>query len=85
MELDKLWDWDRKKLGCRIRPETGNPSEDDLRERLAELAVVNLQELKRNEARKEEEKRSQAEHSTRLRGRQKIQGVSCALSYSRSW
>eukprot|EP01036_Dinobryon_divergens_P043063 gene43063-57283_t len=45
MDLDKLWEWDRKKLVCRIRPETGNPAEDDLREQLAELAGVNLQEL----------------------------------------
>ena len=24
MELDKLWQWERRKLPCVIRPETGN-------------------------------------------------------------
>lgn len=45
MELDKLWDWDRKKLACRIRPENGNPAGDSLRETFAELAGVDLNDL----------------------------------------
>mmetsp|Transcript_140 Transcript_140/g.244 ORF Transcript_140/g.244 Transcript_140/m.244 type:complete len:1557 (-) Transcript_140:144-4814(-) len=45
MELDKLWQWERKKLPCKIRHESGNPAGDELRERFAELAGVNLQEL----------------------------------------
>lgn len=45
MDLDKLWQWDKRKLACRIRQETGNPAADDLRERLAELAGVNLKDL----------------------------------------
>lgn len=45
MDLDKLWQWERKKLPCHVRQETGNPSGDDLRERFAELAGVNLQDL----------------------------------------
>eukprot|EP00602_Paraphysomonas_sp_CaronLab_P010685 CAMPEP_0185036964 /NCGR_PEP_ID=MMETSP1103-20130426/30746_1 /TAXON_ID=36769 /ORGANISM="Paraphysomonas bandaiensis, Strain Caron Lab Isolate" /LENGTH=1556 /DNA_ID=CAMNT_0027574739 /DNA_START=14 /DNA_END=4684 /DNA_ORIENTATION=- len=45
MELDSLWQWERKKLPCKIRHESGNPAGDELRERFAELAGVNLQEL----------------------------------------
>ena len=45
MELDKKWHWRQRKLECRVRPETGNPSGDDLRDRLAALAGVNLQDL----------------------------------------
>lgn len=45
MNLDRLWQWERKKLPCRIRHESGNPAGDELRERFAELAGVNLQEL----------------------------------------
>jgi hypothetical protein len=45
MDLDRLWQWDKRKLACRIRHETGNPAADDLRERLAELAGVNLKDL----------------------------------------
>jgi hypothetical protein len=45
MELDRLWQWDKRKLGCKIRIETGNPAADDLRERLADLAGVDLREL----------------------------------------
>ena len=45
MDLDRLWQWDKRKLACRIRQETGNPAADDLRERLAELAGVNLKDL----------------------------------------
>jgi hypothetical protein len=45
MELDKLWNWQKKKLACRIRPENANPSGDNLREMFAELAGVDLNEL----------------------------------------
>lgn len=45
MELDKVWEWEKRKLGCRISPVTGNPAEADLREQLADLAGVPLQEL----------------------------------------
>jgi len=45
MELDKLWQWERRKLPCVIRTETGNPAADDLRERFAELAKTDLREL----------------------------------------
>jgi hypothetical protein len=45
MELDKLWNWQRKKLACRIRQENGNPAGDGLREMFAELAGVDLNEL----------------------------------------
>jgi hypothetical protein len=61
MDLDKLWQWERRKLPCHVRHESGNPSGDDLRERFAELAGVNLQDLlsdmktdrKKKEAKKE--------------------------------
>lgn len=45
MELDKLWQWEKRKLPCVIRSETGNPAADDLRERFAELAKTDLREL----------------------------------------
>lgn len=45
MELDKNWQWEKRKLACRIRPESCNPAADDLRERFAELAGVDLKEI----------------------------------------
>ena len=45
MDLDKKWHWRQRKLECRVRPETGNPQGDDLRERLASLAGVNLADI----------------------------------------
>jgi hypothetical protein len=45
MDLDKDWYWKSRVLDCRVRPETGNPSGDDLRERLAELTGVPLVEI----------------------------------------
>jgi hypothetical protein len=45
MNLDKLWQWERKKLPCRIRHESGNPAGDELRQRLADLVKVPYQEL----------------------------------------
>jgi hypothetical protein len=45
MDLDKKWFWKSRVLDCRVRPETGNPSGDDLRERLAALTGVPLAEI----------------------------------------
>mmetsp|Transcript_1033 Transcript_1033/g.1708 ORF Transcript_1033/g.1708 Transcript_1033/m.1708 type:complete len:1654 (-) Transcript_1033:97-5058(-) len=45
MQLDTNWNWQKKKLGCRIRPENANPSKDALREVFAELAGVDLNEI----------------------------------------
>jgi hypothetical protein len=59
MQLDHLWGWEKRKLACRIRPETGNPAGDDLRERLAELVGANLVDLlgeMKSTRRKKEEK-----------------------------
>ena len=57
MDLDKLWQWNSRKLACRIRVETGNPAGDELRERFAELAGVDFRELlsdmKNNKKKKE--------------------------------
>lgn len=68
MELANLWQWEKRKLPCKIRPETGNPSGDALRERLAELAGVNLQDLlsdmKNDKKRKEAKSKVAIEHST---------------------
>lgn len=40
MNLGDQWEWDTRKLACRIRPETGNPAMDELRQRLSELTGV---------------------------------------------
>jgi len=45
MDLNNLWDWNRKKLSCRVRVETGNPSGDELRRRVAELGKIDLSEI----------------------------------------
>jgi hypothetical protein len=45
MQLDTNWNWQKKKLGCRIRPENANPAKDALREVFAELAGVDLNEI----------------------------------------
>ena len=54
MDLEKLWSWSRKKLPGGISHDASNPAMDDLRERLAELAGVDLKQLledmKRTEA-----------------------------------
>ena len=42
MDLDKKWFWKSRVLDCRVIPESGNPSGDDLRERLAALTGVPL-------------------------------------------
>ena len=53
MDLDRLWSWSKKKMGG-VSHEASNPAMDDLRERLAELAGVDLKQLlddmKRTEA-----------------------------------
>ncbi|KAJ1422636.1 armadillo-type protein [Ochromonadaceae sp. CCMP2298] len=57
MKLDTNWNWQKKKLGCRIRPENANPSKDALREVFAELAGVDLNEIlgeMRNDKKKKE-------------------------------
>ena len=40
-----LWGWEKKKLGCRIRPETGNPAVDEIRDRLSRMTGVDVPEL----------------------------------------
>lgn len=45
MDLSEKWRWSKRKLLCRVRPETGNPAGDDLRERFAELAGADLNGL----------------------------------------
>jgi len=45
MSLDTNWNWQKKKLGCRIRPENANPSKDALREVFAELGGVDLNKI----------------------------------------
>jgi hypothetical protein len=65
MNLNSLWQWERKKLPCRIRAESGNPGGDDLREQLAELAGVNLQDLlldMKNEKKKREAAKGKGTH-----------------------
>ena len=41
--VDTAWSWEKRKI--LVRSESGNPGFDDLRERLAELAGVNLKDL----------------------------------------
>lgn len=60
MELDRLWNWQKKKLACRIRPENGNPAGDSLREMFAELAGVDLNELL-NEMKQAKKKKEQTD------------------------
>jgi hypothetical protein len=60
MELDRLWNWQKKKLACRIRPENGNPAGDSLREMFAELAGVDLNELL-NEMKQSKKKKEAAD------------------------
>ncbi len=66
MGLDKLWQWEKRKLACRIRPETGNPAGDDLRERFAELAGADLKEIlsemKQTKKKKEEKDKVSQDH-----------------------
>ena len=62
MNLSKLWKWDKKKINCDVKQESGNPAFDDLRERLAELAGVNLKDLL------DEMKRTQVAHARSKRG-----------------
>jgi hypothetical protein len=68
MELDKLWQWAPKKLPCRIRHESGNPAGDELRERFAELAGVDLKELlndmKNDKKKKEAKNKTHVDYTT---------------------
>jgi hypothetical protein len=45
MDLGRLWSWEKKKLPCKVRTESGNPAVDDLRERVAELAGISLSDF----------------------------------------
>jgi len=45
MDLGDKWEWRGRKLACRVRVETGNPSGDDLRARFVELAGKDLEEM----------------------------------------
>ncbi len=63
MELDRQWNWQKKKLACRIRPENGNPAGDNLREMFAELAGVDLNELL-NEMKQAKKKREATDKVT---------------------
>ena len=45
MQLDINWNWQKKKLGCRIRPENADPTKDSIREIFAELAGSDLNQI----------------------------------------
>ena len=45
MDLGSLWQWNPRKLPCSVRQDAGNPTVDDLREKLAEIAGVNLRDI----------------------------------------
>ena len=38
MDLGDLWEWEKRKLACRVREESHDPGLDDVRERLGDLA-----------------------------------------------
>ena len=38
MDLDSKWDWENRKLPCKVKAESGNPAADELRARLREIA-----------------------------------------------
>ncbi|GMH51099.1 hypothetical protein TrST_g8590 [Triparma strigata] len=38
MDLDHKWDWEERKLPCKVKTESGNPAADELRARLREIA-----------------------------------------------
>ena len=38
MDLHQKWDWDNRKLPCKVKVESGNPAADELRARLREIA-----------------------------------------------
>lgn len=38
MDLDNKWDWEERKLPCKVKTESGNPAADELRARLREIA-----------------------------------------------
>lgn len=55
MDLGTLWDWEGRKLNCKVRVESGNPAADTLREAIADLMKVDYKLLLENlkEAKKE--------------------------------
>jgi len=48
MNLEKKWDWERRKLACKVRIETGNPGADELRSRICELVGIDYSTFQRN-------------------------------------
>lgn len=42
MNLRELWEWEKRKLGCRIRVESGNPAYDEIREELSRMTGVEV-------------------------------------------
>jgi hypothetical protein len=60
MDLGSIWDWEGRKLNCKIRVESGNPAADTLREAIADLMKVDYKLLLENlkEAKKENGKLS---------------------------
>lgn len=43
--MGELWKWESCKLPCKVREESGNPAIDDLRERVCELAGLDLEKF----------------------------------------
>lgn len=61
MNLDDKWDWNDKKLPCKVRIESGNPAADDLRDRLREMGMrLALENLKNDEITTTASKKSDA-------------------------
>ena len=61
MNLDVKWDWDNRKLPCKVKIETGNPAADELRARLREIAQrLALEKLKNDEISTNDSKKSDA-------------------------
>lgn len=48
MELDKKWDWERRKLACKIRIETGNPGSDELSQQMCKLLDIDFASFQRS-------------------------------------
>ncbi|KAJ1461141.1 armadillo-type protein [Pelagophyceae sp. CCMP2097] len=60
MNLGELWGWEKRKLGCRIRSESGNPALDEMRDRLAKLTGVDVPDLMAKTAEETDEMISQS-------------------------
>jgi len=68
MNLENDWDWDDRKLPCKVRIETGNPAADDLRDRLREIAQrLALETLKSDEIATATSKKSDAKRKKTIR------------------